>query len=92
MPAVDWEEVDDILFDGTPEEIVKIKCPDCGGVLSYSYARFEDDNTASSSLWCNSCPILIRSNIGSKRPTPNCVEFYGAEFKIDANLKLKAIA
>ena len=89
---MDWEEIDETLVNGSFEEIAQLRCPDCGGVLSYSYARFEDDNTASSSLWCDSCPILIRNNIGAKQPTPNCVEFCGAEFRIDDNLKFKATA
>ena len=92
MGASAWEDVEEILYDGTPEEIVQIRCPDCGGTLSYSYAYFEDDDTASSSLWCDSCSILVRSNIGATQPTPNCVVFYGTEFQIGENLRLKATA
>lgn len=33
----DWDDVEEILFDGTPEQIAAVKCPECGGELSYSY-------------------------------------------------------
>ena len=92
MKAITWDDVDVILYDGTHEEIIQLRCPDCGGVLSYSYSYFDDDATASATLLCESCPIMVRDHFGPNQPAPNCVEFYGTEFRIDDNLKLKATA
>ena len=30
---MDWDDVDDILYDRTKEEISKLRCPDCGGMI-----------------------------------------------------------
>ena len=92
MGVQTWEDVDVILYDGTPEEIAQLRCPDCGGILSYFYTRFDDDDTASASLLCETCQTLVRDHFGPNQPVPNCVEFYGTEFQIDGNLKLKATA
>lgn len=32
-----WYDVEDILFDGTKEQIGSIRCPDCGGKIQFSY-------------------------------------------------------
>ena len=65
---MDWLDVDDILFDGTKEEIKKIKCPDCGGTLEYSYfeGRFEER--------CQKCGAIEIQHGGK---IPNCVLFFG---------------
>nr|AGS54210.1 hypothetical protein [uncultured bacterium contig00107] len=25
-----WDDIDEIIFDGTPEQIADVKCPECG--------------------------------------------------------------
>ena len=34
---MDWDDIDDILFNGTEEEIKAVRCPECGGELSFFY-------------------------------------------------------
>jgi hypothetical protein len=31
------DDIDEIIFDGTPEQIADVKCPECGGDLRLSY-------------------------------------------------------
>lgn len=68
---MDWYDIEDILYDGTKEEIEKLRCPDCGGNISFScsikYKRFV--------LKCDSCGYLSISNGFLKEP--NCYKFFG---------------
>ena len=52
-----WEDVDDILYDGTPDQIANVRCPECGGSLSYSYGR----KTNNMEVKCTGCYTLLRS-------------------------------
>ena len=70
-----WYDVDDILYEGTEEQIKKLKCPDCGGNISYKYA----ENTATFEVRCEKCGYLSRS---SGSPKPNCAEILGEKFVI----------
>ncbi len=62
-----WEDVEDILFDGSPEEISQVYCPDCKGPIIYNYFP----KTHSMDVRCKECGILIRSNC-YKNEYPNC--------------------
>ena len=55
---MNWDDVEEILFDGTPEEISSIKCPECEGDLKVSYFP----TTRSMEIYCKNCGTLIRSN------------------------------
>ena len=35
---MNWDDVDNVIYDGTPEEICAVKCPDCGGKLKLRYS------------------------------------------------------
>jgi len=48
----DWYDVSDILFSGTAEQIDAVKCPECGGMLRFSYC----DSTRSTEISC-SCTL-----------------------------------
>lgn len=72
---MDWYDVDDVLYDGTKEEISKLKCPDCGGNIKYSYTKSCECFTIS----CKSCGHL---SISHGSPTPNCYLFFGEEHEI----------
>ncbi len=65
---MDWFDIDEILYDGTKEEIGKIKCPDCGGAIEFTYfkGRFEKK--------CQKCGAF---EIEHSEQIPNCVTFYG---------------
>ena len=34
---MNWDDVDDIIYDGTEEQINAVRCPECGGNLKFSY-------------------------------------------------------
>lgn len=59
-------EMEKILFDGTLDEISKVKCAECGGDLEYSYSG------ETFSIWCEKCCCLERY---SKSPFPNCIKY-----------------
>ena len=55
---MNWDDIEEILFDGTPEQIAAIVCPECGGGLKTSYFP----TTKSMEIYCKQCGTLIRSN------------------------------
>jgi phage FluMu protein Com len=59
-----WEDVDDIIYDGTPEQIDNVKCPECGGVLKLSYFPM----TRSVEIRCRGCNTLVRESGVHKEP------------------------
>ena len=71
-----WYDIENILFDGTKENIEKLRCPECGGKISFScsmkYARFV--------LRCNSCGYLSVSH--GFYATPNCCSIFGDEYTL----------
>ncbi|MBR5156480.1 MAG: hypothetical protein IKW59_01800 [Clostridia bacterium] len=64
-----WEMVEDILFDGTSDEIRRIACPDCGEKVFYNY------NADSNSLeyGCKNCGKTIRAH--GCHQIPNCSNY-----------------
>ena len=68
---MDWDDVEDILYDGDMEQILALRCPGCGEKLWYS---FYIDTFRSG---CVNCGVL---RIGHKSPVPNCVEFFGEQY------------
>ena len=59
-----WDDVTDILFDSTPEQISAIRCPNCNGDLSMEYTH----TTRSYEIRCNGCYTLIRAHGAEKTP------------------------
>jgi ribosomal protein S27E len=75
---MDWDDLDHVLYDGTKEEILKVRCPDCGGKISFQY--FEREGLKSSfTIKCSGCYTLSK---GCGGPKPNCAEFFGNEYTI----------
>ncbi len=70
-----WDDIYDILYDGTKEEISKLRCPDCGGGLSFRFSEYDGGSTFTLRCGCT----LSR---GHKGPKPNCAEFFGNEYTI----------
>lgn len=62
-----WDDVEDILYDGTASEIKNIHCPDCKSEISYAYF----DKTKSMNIQCKKCGILIRIKC-NQNIIPNC--------------------
>ena len=52
-----WDDVEEILFDGTQEQIDAVKCPDCGGDLRYTYFA----STKNMEIVYKSCHTVVRS-------------------------------
>ena len=59
-----WDDVDDILYDGTEEQIKAVRCPECGSKLEMSYSH----KTRNVEISCNGCGILIRAHGASYTP------------------------
>ena len=70
---MDWYDVEDILYDGTKEEIQALRCPDCGGNISYNY----DPTARRFSIMCKACGMLSVSHGGE---IPNCYRFIGPAY------------
>lgn len=63
-----WDDVEDILYEGTEEQIKTVKCPDCGGPI---FHRFYP-KTRNFERGCNECGLLIR---GHGSDVPNCSKY-----------------
>ena len=59
-----WDDIDDIIFDGTPEQIRDVKCPECDGDLRLSYFPL----TKSVEIYCRSCGTVIRQSGVTQKP------------------------
>ena len=69
---MDWYDVEDILFDGSKEEMSKLKCPDCKGNIHVIYS----EKVNSMQITCNKCGAIERLY---GVDTPNCYLFFGNE-------------
>ena len=61
-----WYDVDDILYDGSEEEIRACRCPDCGAELRFHYAA----EAKTLEVKCTGCGMAARHHCGEQRP--NC--------------------
>ena len=68
--VTDWYDVEDVLYDGTKEEIESLCCPDCGAKISY---RFSNEPRGFE-VRCKTCGYIERGVGGN---IPNCVTFFG---------------
>ena len=64
------DEILDILFFGSKEEMLKISCPECSGKIFY-----EINNMESMRIQCTKCGT--RMSINKITETPNCHELFG---------------
>ena len=55
---MDWNDVNDILWDGTAEEIAAVRCPDCGGIIKYEYFP----QTRNTTIGCKGCRLISRGH------------------------------
>ena len=65
--------MDDILYDGTEEQIKAVRCPDCGGRIYYSFSF----SCAFFTIGCKNCGIMSRAH---KSPVPNCAKYFGERY------------
>ena len=59
-----WDDIDDIIFDGTVEQINNVRCPECGGSLKLSYFPL----TKSVEIFCWGCGTVIKQSGVSQKP------------------------
>ena len=59
-----WDDIEEILFDGMPEEIAAVRCPECGGAIKATYYP----KTPSTEIRCLGCGIVARGYKPCKVP------------------------
>ena len=63
------DRIEDVLFDGTEEDMLRVICPECGGSIEYSVTEQE------MLIRCTSCGT--RSSLHGISQIPNCIGFFG---------------
>lgn len=63
---MNWYDIEDVLYDGSEEDIKKLFCPDCKGSIHYRY----DEKSNSLKYGCKKCGIVMRGTGCSTEP--NC--------------------
>ncbi|MCL2513700.1 MAG: hypothetical protein FWF08_07350 [Oscillospiraceae bacterium] len=53
-----WDDIEDIIFDGTEEQIGAVSCPECNGDLKLSYFPL----TKNIEIRCLDCKTVVREN------------------------------
>jgi len=74
----DWNDVIDILYFGTKEDILSLACPDCGGPIQYQASA----SCSTFQVSCVACGVLSR---GHGIPDDlACVKYFGESYTIPA--------
>jgi hypothetical protein len=55
---MNWDDIEEILFDGTPEQIRTVRCPECDGELDTKYFP----NTRGMEVCCTRCHTFVVSH------------------------------
>ncbi len=66
---LDWQKVEDILFDGSQDSITNLLCPDCKIPIYFVYTP----ETNSLQYGCKKCGIVVRAHGCSY--IPNCFKY-----------------
>lgn len=66
-----WENIEDVLFDGSPEEILALRCPECGEEIDFQYSA----ETRSLEIRCKGCGMISRAH--GVAYEPNCARLQG---------------
>ncbi len=69
-----WDDIEEIIFDGSQEDIRSLACPSCGSSIIISYT----EQTASLMHKCKGCGLISRYN--NVAYTPNAVIYFGNNF------------
>ena len=64
-----WDDIEEILFDGTPDQINALKCPECDGKLRISYFP----KTKNLEILCKDCHTIVRSHGVEYVPNFACI-------------------
>jgi len=62
--GLSWDDIDDIIFAGTQEQIDKVVCPECGGKLKLSYFP----KIRCVEIHCKGCGAVIKMHGVSQKP------------------------
>lgn len=77
---MDWDDVEEILFEGTREQILKLRCPDCEGIIEYEfdkiYCTFKV-KCIDCGTWIKGCKVISE---------PKCAIIYGSKQRISDTL------
>lgn len=73
---MNWDDVDDVLYDGKKEDIARLKCPECGGNITFRF----NDKPRIFEVSCKKCCSFRKGNGG---PKPNCAVLYGDNYTIE---------
>lgn len=73
---MDWDDVDNILFEGGKAEIDRLRCPDCQGQLAYHF----NPEFGSFKVSCLKCKTFTSAH--KMQDKPKCVELYGNDHEI----------
>ncbi len=66
---VDWQTVEDVLYDGSQDSITNLLCPDCSSPIYFEYTK----ETNSLRYGCRKCGIAVRAHGCSY--IPNCFKY-----------------
>ena len=66
-----FNDIEDILFHGTKEEMEQLTCPICNGALFY-----DSNELKSFRIQCTKCSSRVKMSKLSRRP--NCFDIYGS--------------
>ena len=69
---MNWYDVEDILFNGSREEMLNLSCPDCIGNISVKY----DEEVRGMEIRCMRCGHIERLHGGE---IPKFYSFFGRE-------------
>lgn len=61
---MNWYDVEDILYEGTVEQIEAVRCPECEGLLRTSYSPA----TRNVEIRCMDCHTVVRAHGVKKIP------------------------
>lgn len=61
-----WDEMDDVIFDGTKKEVNNLKCPDCNTKIYIQYTA----KWAALTYGCKKCGRVVKL---CKVPEPNYI-------------------
>ena len=64
--AVNWDDIENVLYDGTSEEINELRCPVCKNQIYFHYV----DETNSFEYGCLGCGHRVREK--GCHQIPNC--------------------
>lgn len=74
---MDWDEINDILFEGSKKQIEEVLCPDCRGFIEFHYSSVNNEMN----LKCTGeCGHLEKMH--GLSGVPNCAIFLGSDYVI----------